>query len=169
MAFVIIQLYLWYYSAIRGGCFLLKNFRQRDAMPCGCWSLWAQHLSSGTGDAQGNRGSVRPFPKKYLLEADLRSWCLSQAGILPVRAGHQARRIGLAIAPEKLFRGGNYPAWMEGSLAPVACRDFSSTRMSAKRCKTNVRTLFVWEGLDRVIQSYLEGITLQDALAHPLP
>ena len=33
----------------------------------------------------------------------------------------------------------------------------------------NVRRYSSGEGLDRVIQSYLEGITLQDVLAHPLP
>ncbi len=55
---------------------------------------------------------------------------------------------------------------MEGSLAPVACLDRHPNE--CERCN-ECQTLFVWEGLDRVIQSYLEGITLQDVLAHPLP
>ena len=54
----------------------------------------------------------------------------------------------------------------EGSLAPVACLDRHPNE--CERCN-ECQTLFVWEGLDRVIQSYLEGITLQDVLAHPLP
>ena len=98
---------------------------------------------------------------KYLEQIAL---VLSQAGILRGARGHQGG-YRLAIAPEKLSVA-EIIRVMEGSLAPVACLDRHPNE--CERCN-ECQTLFVWEGLDRVIQSYLEGITLQDVLAHPLP
>ena len=47
----------------------------------------------------------------------------------------------------------------EGSLAPVAClENRPNTCPRADAC----RTLALWEGLDRVINNYLEGITVAD-------
>ena len=98
---------------------------------------------------------------KYLEQIAL---VLSQAGILRGARGHQGG-YRLAIAPEKLSVA-EIIRVMEGSLAPVACLDRHPNE--CERCN-ECQTLFVWEGLDRVIQGYLEGITLQDVLAHPLP
>lgn len=47
----------------------------------------------------------------------------------------------------------------EGSIAPVAClENRPNTCPRADSC----RTLALWEGLDRVINNYLEGITVAD-------
>lgn len=49
----------------------------------------------------------------------------------------------------------------EGTLAPVACIESESNRCPrASYC----RTLYVWEGLKKVEEEYLSGITLQDIL-----
>ena len=48
----------------------------------------------------------------------------------------------------------------EGSLAPVECLKTSDGCEHADSCKT----LPVWEGLDRLIAEYLEGISLQDVI-----
>jgi Rrf2 family protein len=49
----------------------------------------------------------------------------------------------------------------EGSMAPVACLDDD-----VNKCERadNCSTLPMWEGLNRVIADYLNGITLQDML-----
>ena len=53
----------------------------------------------------------------------------------------------------------------EGSLAPVACLTQSpNTCERAEQCAT----LFVWEGLNKVITEYLDSITLQDILDRQL-
>ena len=44
---------------------------------------------------------------------------------------------------------------------PVACLDRAPN--DCERCN-GCETLFVWQGLDEVIQTYLKGITLQDVL-----
>ena len=49
----------------------------------------------------------------------------------------------------------------EGSLAPVACLEDEINQCErAGNCKT----LTVWEGLYRVVNNYLDGVTLQDIL-----
>lgn len=64
----------------------------------------------------------------------------------------------LANAPEK-YTMGSILKLTEGSLAPVACLDrkpVTCPRMA--ECKT----LKMWEGLEKVVDDYLEGITLAD-------
>jgi len=49
----------------------------------------------------------------------------------------------------------------EGSLAPVAClAQQNNTCERADECVT----LYIWEGLNKVINDYLDNITLQDIL-----
>ena len=49
----------------------------------------------------------------------------------------------------------------EGSLAPVSCLvHHPNTCERAEDCPT----LFIWEGLNKVINEYLDGITLQDII-----
>lgn len=49
----------------------------------------------------------------------------------------------------------------EGSLAPVSCLDSEKNDCSrAGECVT----LYIWEGLNKVISDYLSGITLQDII-----
>ena len=49
----------------------------------------------------------------------------------------------------------------EGSLAPVSCLEH--TPNPCERCSA-CDTLPVWEGLNRVIMDYLDGITIQTIL-----
>ncbi|MDE6064967.1 MAG: Rrf2 family transcriptional regulator [Lachnospiraceae bacterium] len=49
----------------------------------------------------------------------------------------------------------------EGSLSPVACLEH--TPIECERCN-DCATLPVWQGLYRIINEYLDGITLQDIL-----
>lgn len=68
----------------------------------------------------------------------------------------------LAQSPDK-YTVGMILRLTEGSLAPVACLAQSpNTCERADSCTT----LYVWQGLDKVISEYLNGITLQDILNH---
>ena len=49
----------------------------------------------------------------------------------------------------------------EGSLSPVACLEHKPNQ--CERCH-ECATLMVWEGLEQVIEKYLDSITLQDIL-----
>lgn len=49
----------------------------------------------------------------------------------------------------------------EGSLAPVACLE-GDVNTCPRRAECD--TLFVWEGLKKTVDSYLNGISLQDIL-----
>lgn len=50
---------------------------------------------------------------------------------------------------------------MEGTLAPVAClEDGAPPCARAADC----RTLTLWQGLDKVVRSYLRGFTVQDLM-----
>ena len=49
----------------------------------------------------------------------------------------------------------------EGSLAPVACLD---CEVNTCPRSANCPTLPLWQGLDRVIEDYLAGVTLQDLI-----
>lgn len=66
----------------------------------------------------------------------------------------------LAQPPEK-YTVGAILRLTEGSLAPVACLD--QIPNPCERC-AECPTLPIWQGLDKVINEYLDGITLQDIL-----
>jgi len=64
----------------------------------------------------------------------------------------------LAKAPDQ-YTVGEILRATEGGLAPVACLENEPNQCArAGICAT----LFVWEGLAKVINEYLDGITLQD-------
>lgn len=66
----------------------------------------------------------------------------------------------LAKAPEK-YTVGSILRLTEGALAPVACLEKTpNTCKRASECKT----LEMWEGLNKVINDYLDGITIADLL-----
>ena len=49
----------------------------------------------------------------------------------------------------------------EGTLAPVACLETGTDKCpKAGKCKT----LSLWKGLDKIVEEYLDGITLADLL-----
>lgn len=94
--------------------------------------------------------------KKYLEQIAL---TLGQAGVLRGTRGHQG---GYCLVGEpKDYSVYEILCVTEGSMAPVACLDQSDNL--CQRCD-NCRTLVIWQGLDRLIQQYLSGITLQDIL-----
>lgn len=84
---------------------------------------------------------------------------LNKSDILSTNRGYQGG-YKLSRSPDK-YTVGDILRLTEGSLSPVACldRDPSECPRSAE-CPT----LPVWQGLNRVIGDYLDGITLQDIL-----
>lgn len=66
----------------------------------------------------------------------------------------------LAKSPEK-YTVGEILRLTEGSLAPVACAGQDPVLCDRS---ADCATLPVWRGLNRVINEYLNGITLQDIL-----
>ncbi|MBR7084772.1 MAG: Rrf2 family transcriptional regulator, partial [Oscillospiraceae bacterium] len=68
----------------------------------------------------------------------------------------------LGKTPEQLTVGEILRA-TEGSLAPVACLEYEVNDCPrAGECAT----LYIWEGLYKAVQEYLDSITLQDILNH---
>ena len=63
--------------------------------------------------------------------------------------------------PAAAYTVGSILKLTEGSLAPVACLD-TGTSTCARACRCEA--LPMWEHLDRLIDEYLESITLQDLL-----
>mgnify|MGYP002571728615 CR=1 FL=1 len=66
----------------------------------------------------------------------------------------------LAKPPERCTVG-SILRLTEGSLAPVACLD---CEVNTCPRSANCPTLPLWQGLDRVIEDYLAGVTLQDLI-----
>ena len=66
----------------------------------------------------------------------------------------------LMKTPEQ-YTAGHLQPLTEESLAPVACLEPGAPACShASEC----RTLSLWQGLDQAINSYLDGITLEDLM-----
>ena len=84
---------------------------------------------------------------------------LNRSGILLTNRGHQGG-YKLAKAPSEIIIG-EVLRNTEGSLAPVSCLEQSPNQ--CKRCHECV-TLPIWVGLERVVNQYLDGITLNDIL-----
>ena len=94
--------------------------------------------------------------KKYLEQIALQ---LTQAGLLHAARGHRGG-YRLAKVP------GDYTVLQillvtEGSLAPVACLE-QTPNVCPRRAQCP--TLPLWEGLERLVQNYLSGVTLQDLM-----
>lgn len=83
----------------------------------------------------------------------------NKSDILKTNRGFQGG-YRLARAPEK-YTVGEILRLTEGSLAPVACLE--EDPVGCERSEECL-TLPVWQGLNRVINEYLDGITLQDIL-----
>lgn len=85
---------------------------------------------------------------------------LSRAGILSTSRGLQGG-YRLTVPPETCTVG-MILRTTEGNLAPVACL----VHDPATDCRRSMEclTLPVWQGLDKIINQYLDGITLQDIL-----
>ena len=86
---------------------------------------------------------------------------LNRNGILRTNRGNKGGYM-LGKTPEQLTVGEILRA-TEGSFAPVACLEYEVNDCPrAGECAT----LYIWEGLYKVVQEYLDSITLQDILNH---
>ena len=84
---------------------------------------------------------------------------LSRSGILRTNRGSQG---GYALAKEpEHVTVGEILRLTEGSLSPVVCLDGDPAQCPRS---TDCPTLPVWQGLNRVINEYLDGITLRSIL-----
>ena len=84
---------------------------------------------------------------------------LNKSDVLRTNRGFQGG-YRLAKSPDK-YTVGEILRLTEGGLAPVACLEHEPNE--CERC-ADCPTLPVWQGLNRVINEYLDGITLQDIL-----
>lgn len=86
---------------------------------------------------------------------------LNKTGLLRTNRGNNGGYM-LAGKAEEVTVGDVLRA-TEGSIAPVACLEFEPNECPrVGECST----LFVWEGLYKVIAEYLDGITLEDIIEH---
>ena len=84
---------------------------------------------------------------------------LNKSGILKANRGYQGGYM-LAKDPKELTIC-EILKITEGSIAPVSCLDFEPIQCErAEECST----LYIWQGLYKVITDYLDGITIQDVV-----
>ncbi|MDO4460855.1 MAG: Rrf2 family transcriptional regulator [Clostridia bacterium] len=84
---------------------------------------------------------------------------LNKAGVLQTNRGFQGGY--KLIRSPKHYTVAEILKITEGSLAPVACLDCGDVNCDRA---DNCVTLPIWQGLNDVINNYLENITLQDIL-----
>ena len=86
---------------------------------------------------------------------------LSRAGLLKTNRGYQGGYM-LAKRPDA-YTVGEILRVTEGNLAPIPCLEHPENACArAEQCMT----LYVWEGLYKTINEYVDGITLQDIMDH---
>jgi Rrf2 family protein len=96
--------------------------------------------------------------KKYLEQIVA---VLNKPNILKTNRGYQGG-YQLAKSPEK-YTIGDILRITEGGFAPVSCLEGDENSCERQGyCKT----LFIWEGLYKALNEYLDSITLQDVLDH---
>lgn len=115
----------------------------------------AEHRESGFV-ALRDIAARQDISKKYLEQIIP---LLTKGSILRTSRG-TAGGYMLAHAPDQITVGAILRL-TEGSLSPVACAD--EDPIECARC-AECPTLPVWQGLTRVINEYLDSITLQDIL-----
>ena len=84
---------------------------------------------------------------------------LNNTDILVASRGYQGGYM-LAKSPD-MYTVGDRLRITEGSIAPVSCLEGGSSVCDRD---DQCMTLYVWEGLEKVIAEYLDSITLQDIL-----
>lgn len=84
---------------------------------------------------------------------------LNRSGILITNRGYQGG-YKLSKNPDEITVG-EILRNTEGSMAPVACLE--QTPNQCEKCSYCV-TLPVWQGLEKVVSEYLDGISLQDII-----
>ena len=86
---------------------------------------------------------------------------LNKSGILRTNRGNKG---GYMLAkPASECSVGEVLRATEGSLAPVSCLDYEQN--DCPRSDT-CATLYVWKGLEKAVNDYLNSVTLQDILDH---
>ena len=84
---------------------------------------------------------------------------LNKSGILRTNRGNKGGYM-LAKSPRECTVGDVLRA-TEGSLAPVACLEYEVNDCPrAESCAT----LYVWQGLQKAVETYLDSVTIQDIL-----
>ena len=86
---------------------------------------------------------------------------LSKAGLIRTNRGNRGGY--MLNVPEEKCTVGDVLRATEGSLAPVACLEYSENTCPRK---DECITLYVWEDLYRLTQEYFDGITLKDIIEH---
>ena len=82
---------------------------------------------------------------------------LNGAGLLATNRGNRG---GYKLAKEpKEYTVGDILRITEGSIAPVSCLE---SEVNFCERKNFCQTLYVWEGLYKVVNEYLDSITVQD-------
>ena len=113
----------------------------------------AEHKDSGL-IALKDVAKRQNISKKYLEQIVP---VLNGAGLLTTNRGNRG---GYKLAKEpKEYTVGDILRITEGSIAPVSCLE--SDVNSCER-KNFCQTLYVWEGLYKVVNEYLDSITVQD-------
>lgn len=84
---------------------------------------------------------------------------LNKEGILRTNRGNKGGYMLAKNASE--YTVGDVLRATEGSIAPVACLDYEPNECPRV---ASCSTLFVWEGLYKVIADYLNSVTLQDII-----
>ena len=84
---------------------------------------------------------------------------LNKSGILRTNRGNNGGYM-LAKAPNELTVGDVLRS-TEGNLAPVACLEYEPNNCPRK---DECATLYIWEGLYKVVNDYLNNITIQDII-----
>ena len=86
---------------------------------------------------------------------------LNRAGLLQTSRGFQGG-YRLALIPGKC-RVGDVLRATEGGVSPVPCLEQKPNACSRS---ADCATLFLWEGLEKTVNDYLDSVTLQDILDH---
>ena len=115
----------------------------------------AEHQNNGY-IALKDIASRQNISKKYLEQIVP---VLNRSDILQTNRGFQG---GYRLArPPKDYTVGSILRLTEGSLAPVACLDHEPLDCERQH---DCITLPLWKGLNKVINEYLDSVTLQDLL-----
>lgn len=115
----------------------------------------AEHQNSGY-IALKDIAERQNISKKYLEQIVP---LLNKTDILKANRGFQGGYM-LAKSPDK-YTVGDILRITEGSLSPVACLEQKPIQCERS---ADCPTLQIWQGLERVINEYLDSITLQDIL-----
>ena len=84
---------------------------------------------------------------------------LNKSGILRTNRGNKGGYM-LAKAPNELTVGDVLRA-TEGNLAPVSCLEYEPNTCPRRE---DCATLYIWEGLYKAVNEYLDSITIQDII-----